>query len=253
MRKRIINQLVGFIASVVFTAAPGLVTAAEMQALEANYPIYLNGQEWKSERPPVVIGGSTYLPLKAIGDALDVPVIWNTELRRVEIGEVGASNQPDRPDVPAKSIFSRENPAPLNTAQTITVKNTLDEYTATVNVTEVIRGEDAWKIIRHASEYNAKPDKGYEYILAKVSVTAESISGGRTIYVSPTDFDCFSSGDAQYDHAFVVPPSPELSGLIEAGSGTSGYVAFCVRADDKDPKIVYKQRHDGTGGLWFKL
>lgn len=56
-------------------------------AVTAGFPIIINGQGFKPDKPVVVINGSTYMPLKMIGDALNVKVVWNNELRRLEIGE----------------------------------------------------------------------------------------------------------------------------------------------------------------------
>jgi hypothetical protein len=51
------------------------------------YPIMVNGSEFKSnELPALNYQGNTYLPLKAIADALGKPIKWNDDLKRVEIG-----------------------------------------------------------------------------------------------------------------------------------------------------------------------
>jgi hypothetical protein len=52
-----------------------------------DYPIFVNGTEFKSEDLPALnYEGNTYLPLRAIGDVLGEPVKWNDQLKRVEIG-----------------------------------------------------------------------------------------------------------------------------------------------------------------------
>ena len=61
------------------------VLAANYQASTATFPIYINGEEWKTDKPVVVIDDSTYLPLKSLGDVLGVEVKWNSELFRVDI------------------------------------------------------------------------------------------------------------------------------------------------------------------------
>ena len=53
----------------------------------------IDGKEFTSENPQVVIDGRTYLPLRAIGEALGVGVEWNTELSRVEISNDSTSSQ----------------------------------------------------------------------------------------------------------------------------------------------------------------
>ena len=61
--------------------------AASYEALTATFPIFINGQKFESDKPIVVVEGSTYLPLRAIGEALNVKVNWNSDLHQVEIGE----------------------------------------------------------------------------------------------------------------------------------------------------------------------
>ena len=80
------NFIKGFVLGALTFSTVSLA-ATSYTALTATFPIIINGQTWESEKPVVVIDGSTYLPLKAIGEVLDVNVNWNSELNRVEIGE----------------------------------------------------------------------------------------------------------------------------------------------------------------------
>src|SRR5690606_11339957 len=54
-------------------------------AQEATFEIFVEGEKCESENPAIVVDGRSYLPLKAIGEALGVNVEWNGEARRVEI------------------------------------------------------------------------------------------------------------------------------------------------------------------------
>lgn len=45
----------------------------------------MNGQRWTSDKPIVVINGSTYLSLKSLGEAWGVNVIWNSVENQVEL------------------------------------------------------------------------------------------------------------------------------------------------------------------------
>ena len=81
MRKFIAGFLVGaMLFSVVGVAAVTYV------AYPAGFKVLVNGEEFKSDPPAVVIDGSTYLPLRAMGNALGVPVNWNAELQQAEVG-----------------------------------------------------------------------------------------------------------------------------------------------------------------------
>ena len=61
------------------------VSAANYIAVEPAFDVLINGERFYSEPPVIVIDGSTYLPLGALGDALGVYVEWNSELSQVEV------------------------------------------------------------------------------------------------------------------------------------------------------------------------
>lgn len=86
MKKRIQGLVTGLILGTILTTTVTAI-AANFQAVTATYPILIDGVEFKSENPPVVIDGRTYLPLRAIGEALGVKVDWNGDLSRVEISK----------------------------------------------------------------------------------------------------------------------------------------------------------------------
>ena len=65
--------------------ASTVALAASYVAEDASFKVFVNGKEFTSSKA-VVIDGSTYLPLRAMGDVLGVPVNWNNELHQVEVG-----------------------------------------------------------------------------------------------------------------------------------------------------------------------
>ncbi len=76
----------GFLTCLILMS--GFYALAESQqwtALRATFDIFINDQKFETDKPIVAIEGSTYLPLKAIGEVLNVSVDWNEEQRRVEI------------------------------------------------------------------------------------------------------------------------------------------------------------------------
>lgn len=198
-------------------------------------------KKFESDKPIVAIEGSTYLPLKAIGDVLGVPVQWNEKLRRVEVGSISNT----------KNEYSFNNPAPLNTIQTITKESFLQKYTAEVVVKEIVRGETANKMVADANIFNDPPKEGYEYLLAKVYVKLISIDEG-ALTLSPLQFSLISSDGKEYDMPFVVLPEPEITTTLYPGASHEGWVVFEVKKDDLKPKIVFEKQYDGTGGAWFK-
>lgn len=83
----------GFVLGSLFFSTISFATVA-YEAITASFPILINGEVWESDKPTVVIDGSTYLPLKAIGDVLNVKVNWNSDLKQVEIGESPKQDTP---------------------------------------------------------------------------------------------------------------------------------------------------------------
>ncbi|MBQ7565870.1 MAG: copper amine oxidase N-terminal domain-containing protein [Oscillospiraceae bacterium] len=114
---------------------------------------------------PFIIDGTTYLPVRAVSDALGLNVEWDSATSTVKLTEKGYADA---------SKYSRTNPAPTGTAQTFTVSNYTNEYTATAVVNSVERGDAAWQKIKAANMFNDQPDAGKEYILANVSITLVS-------------------------------------------------------------------------------
>lgn len=58
---------------------------------EATYPIIVNGVAYSDQSLPMLnYKGSTYVPLRSVGDLLGASVTWNEEQRRVYIRSNGA-------------------------------------------------------------------------------------------------------------------------------------------------------------------
>lgn len=77
--------ILGFVAGALIFGAIG-VFAASYVADVADFKVLVNGKEFISDPPALVVEGRTFLPLRAIGDALGVPVNWNEELQQAEVG-----------------------------------------------------------------------------------------------------------------------------------------------------------------------
>lgn len=103
MRKLLIGFLLG-----VFITVSGTVFADDMKQFiltETTYGIYVDGTEYHSEDRPVLnYEGSTYVPLRAVADLLNVQVKWNSEHARVEIGGF-AEHTEDSSDQKGEEMF----------------------------------------------------------------------------------------------------------------------------------------------------
>ena len=101
--------LLGFILGIIVAFGVCGYANNVMKATPATFPILVNGEEFKSnDKPAVTIDGSTYLPLRSMGNALNVPVEWNTKLKRVEVGipKTEAKSEPvPKTEIKSEDIF----------------------------------------------------------------------------------------------------------------------------------------------------
>ena len=97
MLKNIKHIIIGIAIGVSITSIPTFANTVKSYLLtKVSYPIIVNGEEYVNAELPVLnYEGSTYVPLRAVGDLLGEDVKWNGELGRVEIGEVEVRNIDD--------------------------------------------------------------------------------------------------------------------------------------------------------------
>ena len=180
----------GFVTGVLTTAllfgAAGTAYSAVKEAMIPvsyhNIKIMLDGKELEPKDPngnavePFIYEGTTYLPLRAVAEALGKDVVWDGENYVVGLNtkaeEPPKEEQP--PVVPAEG-YSRNNPAPLGVAQKLSVANSGTEYDAIVTMSEIIDGQAAWELLHDANAFNKEPGEGKKYILAKFHVKVENV------------------------------------------------------------------------------
>ena len=149
---------------------------------------------------------------------------------------------------------SINTPAPIGT--TITYVDTFfdNQYVLNITVIKIIRGNDAWKMIKEANIFNDPPKDGYEYMLVKVRVKYISGPSGQGYYINPESFKAVSENGVMYENPFVVVPDPELEGTVFQGATKEGWLVFEISINDKKPRMVFGFNELlGTGGVWFKL
>lgn len=77
----------GFLAGALIFSVTSAAAFTAYTAYKADFPILIDGEKFTSDKPIVTIDGSTYLPLKALGDALDINVSWDEKRREVNISK----------------------------------------------------------------------------------------------------------------------------------------------------------------------
>ena len=215
----------------------------------------LNGKAWQPKDEdgnalyPISYNGSTYLPARAVAEALGTSVGYDSATNTVLIGEGAPQAEAKPANAPGKL---RSTPAPIGTMVDVAVKDFLNEYAGNVSVDQVIRGEEAWKLIQSANKLNSTPKDGEEYMLAKISVKVTSSKDkDKQVDISGHDFTLVSQDGKDYEKRFVVLPSPELNAKLYEGASHTGWAVFIVKKDDANPVIAFGRKYDGSGGFWF--
>ncbi len=193
-----------------------------------------------------VPGAAFYRPGTEPGQSSSLTPSWT---------EAPATSITTSPPMSTPSLgFSRTNPAPIGT--TITAKGTSPsngEYTCRIKLVEVIKGDQAWKLIVNENNYNTPPGSGQEYILAKFHFDyLTSTKPDSTYWIWYYDFDAISEQGKEYPSASVIIPGPILNAHLYPGASTEGWASFLVDIDDH-PLVAYNRDYAGRGGIWFKL
>lgn len=249
----------GFLAGVfatVMVLALGTTAFATLKNVQAsltykNISVTLDGTKLSlkdangNSVEPFMYNGTNYLPARALAEALGLNVAWNGSTNTVVLTTPGTT---------ASGSYSRTNPAPANITQSITIEDySYGTYTASMTVTDILRGAEAWNRISAANMFNESAPAGYEYILAKVKVTIDKNTKDASVTLGQYDFKAYSSTNSAYDDPAVVEPDPAFSGDAFAGGSIEGWMAWQVAQNDTAPKMVFGQKYDGTGGIWFSL
>lgn len=184
--------------------------------------------------------GTTYVPIRAISEAFNKEVKWDGTAQTVMIG------------ASATTGYGRTNPAPTGTAQTVTIKNVSEDFTATATVSEIIRGDAAWQKLKADNQFNSAAKDGMEYVIAKVKVSVDRSKDDAAVSFSTYDWAAYSTDNVEYEVPFVVVNNA-FDGKVFTGGTLEGYVAFQVKKTDVAPKVVLGQDYNGNGGVWFSL
>lgn len=147
-------------------------------------------------------------------------------------------------------VGSKNNPAQIGDVVNSSFDDILDgQVNLTLEMTEIISGDEAWTIIQNSNQFNEEPATGQEYILVKYTVNLTNIEDG-PYSIGPVDFDAVSENGVLYDEFFSVVLDNELDTDLYEGATTSGYIPYLVDVTD-NPYGVFN-RKDG-GEIWFDI
>ncbi|OWR32694.1 hypothetical protein CDO73_03585 [Saccharibacillus sp. O23] len=217
--------------------------------------LIVNGQTASADVQ--IIKGTTYVPLRAVSEMLGASVNYDNSAETIMINSSGSPAPSSTPNTgstgTATSKNSRTNPAALGSALPFTVKSFSDDYGGNVSVTQVVRGAQAWHMLHEANPFNSEPKAGYEYLLAKATVSiSRNAQEDAAVDFSRVSFTLVSTTGTAYDMSMGVSPEPDIDTSLYEGSSHEGWIVFQVKKNDESPVIAFERNYDGTGGVWFK-
>lgn len=125
------------------------------------------------------------------------------------------------------------------------------DFRLEMTVVDVVRGENAWDIVKSANEYNEDypPESGMEYMLVKFKIKALKSKDDKKIDLDNFyPFEFVSKSGVTYRYAYVWDVRPELTSIYE-GAEVEGYVCGMVGKGD-EPLVVFLE--DSSKCLWFQ-
>lgn len=213
--------------------------ASNLTAIKSAFSTSVNGKQVTQNI--VTINGTYYGDIKQLAGNLGIKYSVDTKGKKITLGETPVANK-----------YSMSNPAPMNTKQTIEISGFIDNIKAEMSVKSIVRGSEAWELIRNENQFNAEAPAGKEYILVKINFKLLDSKDGKTFDINNSNINLISSSGKEYkDFVAVVTPEP-LNATLYKDASSEGYLAYLVNIDDKAPKIAFGRKYDGTGGIWFK-
>ena len=94
------------VAALVMGAAPAAyakVANMDIPVMFNNIKIVVDGKELKTDKEPFIYEGTTYLPVRAVGEAVGKNVTWDAASKTVILGETEQKGQEKEPEQPNES------------------------------------------------------------------------------------------------------------------------------------------------------
>lgn len=128
----------------------------------------------------------------------------------------------------------------------------IEVYDATISLLEVVRGKEAWKLVKKADASNKKPDQEYEYVLARIGfkMVARGAPGDKSFDLDrPMQFTAFSEDFEEYETPLVKIPDPALKQTVFADKYVEGWICVTVKKQDARSLLMFDP---SSGGAWSR-
>lgn len=100
------------VAALVMGAAPAAyakVANMDIPVMFNNINIVVDGKELKTDKEPFIYEGTTYLPVRAVGEAVGKNVTWDAASKTVILGETEQKEQEKEPEQPEETTSDNDS------------------------------------------------------------------------------------------------------------------------------------------------
>lgn len=100
------------VAALVMGAAPAAyakVANMDIPVMFNNIKIVVDGKELKTDKEPFIYEGTTYLPVRAVGEAVGKNVTWDAASKTVILGETEQKETEKEPEQPEETISDNDS------------------------------------------------------------------------------------------------------------------------------------------------
>ena len=183
---------------------------------------------------PFVYNGTTYLPVRAISNALGIAVDWDASTQTVILGTGVESGN-----------WSKDNPAPIGTKINVDYRLSSTpgkSWKGSMFISQVLRGDEAIAQFNQSLTGQNKVGADQEIVLVKVQIDTAPDSASAWY----TGLTQFFSGYSGYNDRL------SLAAYGTPGDG-AGYIwrAYVVERSDTKAKLAFET--SGVDYVWFSL
>lgn len=148
---------------------------------------------------------------------------------------------------------TRTNPAKIGDTVVVRDKSyRVGEYELEMTLLDIIRGDEAEKIIIEGNKFNDKTDENHDYILAKFKIHITYTENDKPLDINSVSFDSVNSNGVEYSEFYSVSGlKNEINRDMYQGSTFEGWTYFLVEKDDVAPKAVFNR--NGDISAWFEM
>jgi hypothetical protein len=136
------------------------------------------------------------------------------------------------PEVGLPAGLSRSNPTPRSGVASVPNWD--------IQVLEVKRGEEAWKDMQAASEFNEEAPEGMEYLIVKLHVKS-TYADGDEHSLGSCDFSVTGDQFINYSCGAASEFEPILDATLASGAEAEGWVTYLVGKGEKDLILVFQE------------